>query len=93
FGSVTSPNGARPDFGTNANPLQPGISSIEDDKITYKPPGLFQYPKRLLASLQAKVTSGNAKILTDPTLIVQEGQNAVVKLTTEVYAGLKTSSQ
>ncbi|MFM6610916.1 MAG: AMIN domain-containing protein [Microcystis panniformis] len=93
FGSVTSPNGARPDFGTNANPLQPGISSIEDDKITYKPPGLFQYPKRFLASLQAEVTSGNAKILTDPTLIVQEGQNAVVKLTTEVYAGLKTSSQ
>ncbi|MFM6222274.1 MAG: secretin and TonB N-terminal domain-containing protein, partial [Dolichospermum sp.] len=93
FGSVTSPNGARPDFGTNANPLQPGISSIEDDKITYKPPGLFQYPKRFLASLQAEVTSGNAKILTDPTLIVQEGQNAVVKLTTEVYAGLKTSLQ
>jgi type IV pilus assembly protein PilQ len=93
FGSVTSPNGSRPDFGTNANPLQPGISSIEDGKITYAPPGLFQYPRRLLTSLQAQVTSGNAKILTDPTLIVQEGQNAVVKLTTEVYAGLKTSSQ
>ncbi|OBQ07723.1 type IV pilus secretin family protein [Anabaena sp. AL09] len=93
FGSVTSPNGSRPDFGTNANPLQPGISSIEAGKITYAPPGLFQYPKRLLTSLQAEVTSGNAKILTDPTLIVQEGQNAVVNLTTEVYAGLKTSSQ
>ncbi|MFN5955144.1 MAG: AMIN domain-containing protein [Dolichospermum sp.] len=93
FGSVTSPNGARPDFGTNANPLQPGISSIENGKIEYTPPGLFQYPRRLLTSLQAQVTSGNAKILTDPTLIVQEGQNAVVKLTTEVYAGLKTSSQ
>ena len=93
FGSVTSPNGSRPDFGTNANPLQPGISSIEDGKITYAPPGLFQYPRRLLTSLQAQVTSGNAKILTDPTLIVQEGQNAVVNLTTEVYAGLKISSQ
>lgn len=56
-------------------------------------PTLYQFPRRLLASLQAQVTSGNAKILTDPTLIVQEGQNAVVKLTTEVYAGLKTSSQ
>ena len=56
-------------------------------------PSLYQFPKRFLASLQAQVTSGNAKILTDPTLIVQEGQNAVVNLTTEVYAGLKTSSQ
>jgi type IV pilus assembly protein PilQ len=93
FGSVTSPNGSRPDFGTNANPLQPGISSIEDGKTKYAPPGLFQYPRRLLTSLQAQVTSGNAKILTDPTLIVQEGQNAVVKLTTEVYAGLDILSQ
>ncbi|MDB9491197.1 AMIN domain-containing protein [Dolichospermum circinale CS-534/05] len=61
--------------------------------VTSALPSLYQFPKRLLASLQAQVTSGNAKILTDPTLIVQEGQNAVVKLTTEVYAGLKTSSQ
>ena len=56
-------------------------------------PTLYQFPRRLLTSLQAEVTSGNAKILTDPTLIVQEGQNAVVNLTTDVYAGLKTSSQ
>lgn len=56
-------------------------------------PTLYQFPRRLLTSLQAQVTSGNAKILTDPTLIVQEGQNAVVNLTTDVYAGLKTSSQ
>jgi type IV pilus assembly protein PilQ len=55
-------------------------------------PSLYQFPKRLLASLQAQVTSGNAKILTDPTLTVQEGQNAVIKLTTEVYGGIKTSA-
>ncbi len=30
-------------------------------------PSLYQFPKRLLASLQAQVTNGNAKILTDPT--------------------------
>ena len=34
--------------------------------------------------LQAAVTSGNAKILTDPTLVVQEGQTASVNLTQEV---------
>ncbi|MEM7578522.1 MAG: AMIN domain-containing protein [Cyanobacteria bacterium P01_A01_bin.80] len=51
---------------------------------TYGLPSLFEYPKRFLASLQTQVTNGNAKILTDPTLIVQEGQTANVNLTSEV---------
>jgi type IV pilus assembly protein PilQ len=50
---------------------------------------LYQFPKRLLASLQAQVTNGNAKILTDPTLIVQEGQQALVNLTQEVVGNIK----
>ncbi len=45
------------------------------------------FARRLLARLQAQVVSGNAKILTDPTLTVQEGQNAQVNLTQEVPAG------
>ncbi len=56
--------------------------------ITSALPSLFQYPKRLLASLQAQVQSGNAKILTDPTLIVQEGQTANVNLTQEVVGNI-----
>jgi type IV pilus assembly protein PilQ len=85
-----------------SNPLQAEVTgsaaginrdpTIQGNKIGGIPT-LYQFPRRLLTSLQAQVTSGNAKILTDPTLIVQEGQNAVVKLTTEVYAGLKTSEQ
>ncbi|GAX38774.1 type IV pilus secretin family protein [Nodularia sp. NIES-3585] len=51
-------------------------------------PSLYQYPRRLLASLQAQVQNGNAKILTDPTLIVQEGQTADVKLTQEVVGNI-----
>ncbi|MBD2436087.1 AMIN domain-containing protein [Nostoc sp. FACHB-110] len=51
-------------------------------------PTLYQFPKRFLASLQAQVTSGNAKILTDPTLIVQEGQQALVNLTQEVVGNI-----
>ncbi|MBW4666841.1 MAG: AMIN domain-containing protein [Cyanomargarita calcarea GSE-NOS-MK-12-04C] len=50
---------------------------------------LYQFPKRFLSSLQAQVQSGNAKILTDPTLIVQEGQSANVNLTQEVVGNLK----
>ncbi|MBD2627320.1 type IV pilus secretin family protein [Trichormus variabilis] len=58
-------------------------------EYTYELPTLYQFPKRLLASLQAQVTSGNAKILTDPSLIVQEGQTANVKLTQEVVGNIK----
>lgn len=50
-------------------------------------PSLFQYPKRFLSALQAQITSGNGKILTDPTLVVQEGQSARVQLTQQVFAG------
>ncbi len=56
---------------------------------TFSLPSLYQFPRRFLASLQAQVTSGNAKILTDPTLTVQEGQQALINLTSEVYGGLK----
>ncbi len=57
--------------------------------VTASLPSLYKFPKRFLASLQAQVQTGNAKILTDPTLIVQEGQDAVVKLTSEVYGGIR----
>jgi type IV pilus assembly protein PilQ len=36
------------------------------------------------ALLQTEISNGNGKILTDPTLIVQEGQKATVALTNEV---------
>nr|WP_225225675.1 type IV pilus secretin family protein [Komarekiella delphini-convector] len=69
-----------------------GTSSITQGALgsaTTTLPTLFQFPKRLLASLQAQVTNGNAKILTDPTLIVQEGQTANVNLTQEVVGNIK----
>ncbi|ERN43035.1 type II secretory pathway, component HofQ [Rubidibacter lacunae KORDI 51-2] len=82
---------ARPNFGTNANPLQPGISGIEPDgRIRYSPPGLLQTPDRFLALIQAQITSGNAKILTDPTLVVQEGQESTVRLVQDVITSVTT---
>jgi type IV pilus assembly protein PilQ len=69
-----------------------GTSSITQGTLgtaTTALPSLFQFPKRLLASLQAQVQNGNAKILTDPTLIVQEGQTANVNLTQEVVGNIK----
>ena len=82
---------ARPNFGTNDNPFQPGVSDISDDgTITFEPPGLFQFPTRFLANLEAQIVSGNAKILTDPTLVVQEGQEATVRLVQEVIGSINS---
>ncbi len=43
---------------------------------------------RFLSQLQAVVTNGQAKILTDPTLVVQEGQTAAVELTQEIVTNI-----
>ncbi|AGF51966.1 general secretion pathway protein D [Synechocystis sp. PCC 6803] len=53
-------------------------------------PSFYQYPKKFQAQIDAQIRSGNAKILTDPTLIVQEGEAAQVKLTESVIASVDT---
>ncbi len=85
---------ARPSFGTNNNAFQPGLSDVEvtEDgvELEYSLPSLFQFPKRFLAQLESQIVSGNAKILTDPTLMVQEGQQATVKLAQNIIESVKT---
>lgn len=54
-------------------------------------PDVTDTPKRFLGLLQASITSGNGKILTDPTLVIQEGERSKVNLTAEVLAGFKTT--
>ena len=63
----------------------------EDGKATSALPSFFQYPDKFLALLESRVTSGNAKILTDPTLMVQEGQQATVKLAQNIIESVQTS--
>jgi len=83
---------ARPNFGRFNNPFQPGVTGVtEDGEIEFKLPGLFQYPQRFLMTLQASIQTGNAKILTDPSLVVQEGQQATVKLTQKVLVSVTTT--
>jgi len=60
--------------------------------VTTALPSLFQYPTRFLSLLQAQITSNTAKILTDPTLIVQEGQQANVNLTSQVVGNVSTQT-
>ncbi len=87
---------SRPSFGRTVNPFQPGLSDINIDPETgiieyeYEPPTLFQYPQKFLMTLQASIQTGNAKILTDPSLVVQEGQQATVKLTSKVLESVNT---
>jgi type IV pilus assembly protein PilQ len=101
-GFFNPPNGARPSADPPiGDPLTPGITEFTPgtpgtdttpgtpDEYTFSLPSLFQFPKRFLLSLQSQVQSGNAKILTDPTLIVQEGQTANVKLTEEVVGNIR----
>ncbi|CCI30514.1 secretin N-terminal domain-containing protein [Microcystis sp. T1-4] len=88
---------SRPSFGRTVNPFQPGLSDVNIDPETgiieyeYEPPTLFQYPQKFLMTLQASIQRGNAKILTDPSLVVQEGQQATVKLTEKVLESVETS--
>ncbi len=92
FGNQTAPY-SRPNFGTFNNPFQPGVSDFDpvNNEFTYEPPSLFEFPQKFLLTLETTIQSGNAKILTDPTLVVQEGQQATVKLTQKVIESVNTS--
>ena len=67
------------------------LSAVGDATFGLFP--LLQYPKRFLSALQATITSNNAKILTDPTLVVQEGETANVNITQEVITNITSTSQ
>ncbi|MEA5512698.1 AMIN domain-containing protein [Nodularia sp. UHCC 0506] len=83
------PTAIDPNTGQATNfTLVPRTTPATPDTYTFGLPSLFQFPRRLLANLQAQVQNGNAKILTDPTLIVQEGQTANVNLTQEVVGNI-----
>ena len=58
-------------------------------EINIPTPGEFS--DDFLALLESRITSGNAKVLTDPTLTVQEGQQATVKLVQEIVKSVETT--
>jgi type IV pilus assembly protein PilQ len=61
-------------------------------KYNYAVPTGYQVPTKFLSTLQAQIISGNGKILTDPTLVVQEGQKSTVNLTQDVFGGFKINT-
>jgi type IV pilus assembly protein PilQ len=94
-GNIVSP---RAPLSPTDNPYQPGIINISPGTATtpsvatYALPTAFQIPSKFLATLQAQIISGNGKILTDPTMVVQEGQSSKIKLTQEVFGGFEAST-
>jgi len=71
----------RAGFGPYANPQQPGITDIDDQGIvTYETPKNFKYPQnQLFDYLTALTRSSSAKTISNPTLLVQEGEEAEVQ--------------
>ncbi|WP_375471518.1 AMIN domain-containing protein [uncultured Nostoc sp.] len=80
FGGARTPTSSEVRSSVTSTP------TILDPRAALTP--AYRFTKSLLTSLQAQVTNGNAKILTDPTLIVQEGQQALVNLTQEVVGNI-----
>ncbi|GBF79108.1 secretin and TonB N-terminal domain-containing protein [Aphanothece sacrum] len=77
--------------GISQNPRLTGITDfIPGGTATAALPSYFQYPKKFLSQIETNIQSGNAKVLTDPTLVVQEGQEATVKLTQKVVENVNT---
>jgi type IV pilus assembly protein PilQ len=73
--------------------VDPTTGVITAGEATFSLPTLFQYPQRFLSLLQAQIQSRNAKILTDPTLVVQEGESAQVNLTQDVLQSVTVTTQ
>ncbi|MDY7012961.1 MAG: secretin and TonB N-terminal domain-containing protein, partial [Cyanobacteriota bacterium] len=90
-----TPETRNPD-GTVASPATPPTVAVTQGTVgtvTRALPSLFQFPRRFLANLQASIQSLNAKILSDPTLVVQEGQEATVRLTQQVVGNILTETE
>ncbi len=81
-------------FGTGAPPTiaNNNIAAPQQNTIVSasNPDSQLPFSSRFLARLQASISQGSSKILTDPSLTVQEGQTAQVNLTQEVLGGLRT---
>jgi type IV pilus assembly protein PilQ len=81
-------------LGSSAPSLFGGtVGGARPDGTSFNPTAAFNVGSRWLAQLQATIETQNAKILTDPTLLVQEGQRAQVKLVEEVVTNLKNEVQ
>ncbi|MFM2429769.1 MAG: hypothetical protein RLZZ511_982 [Cyanobacteriota bacterium] len=69
------------------------IDTLGRSPVNVSPGAAFNLGSRWLAQLQFAIQSQNAKVLTDPTLMIQEGQRSQVKLVEEVFSNFKLETQ
>lgn len=85
--------GFRPD---PANPGQSGFIGIVGSPFANNALSgagvITNLARNFLGTIFASIQDSSAKILTNPTLIVQEGSSAQVNLTEEVFSGISQSS-
>ncbi|NES74852.1 MULTISPECIES: type IV pilus secretin family protein [unclassified Okeania] len=96
----------RPIAPTTSEPTRVGIDDYEPSEIDVDNDGVIDvelgeaefglfpqilYPRRFLGQLRATVRTGNAKILTDPTLVVQEGEIASVRLVENIVRSIDSN--
>ena len=74
-------------FSTGAGPFGDEAGDLRGTIDTRSP---NPFAQRLLLEINAAITDQNAKILTDPTLIVQEGQVSSVALVESVLTSIET---
>lgn len=77
----------------NFGSVSPASTNLSTSQVGRRIAGIagstpINIASRFLTQLQAVVTNGQAKIVTDPTLVVQEGQTAAVQLTQEVVTNI-----
>lgn len=82
-----------PNTGSSPARIVSPVSELLTTFGTGSPQNAFDFTRNFLAQLRFAITSGNAKILTDPTLVVQEGQEAQVQLTEDVVTNFKIETE
>ncbi|WP_347278147.1 AMIN domain-containing protein [Leptolyngbya sp. FACHB-541] len=75
-------------FSFGINDTFVGVGGGRGLTVDFLDPGT-NIDRNLVAALELEVENQNAKILTDPTLVVQEGQTAEVQLTEEVITNFE----
>lgn len=75
-------------FGFGINDTRVNVGGNRGLRVGFLDPGT-EFERNLVADLELEVENQNAKILTDPTLVVQEGQTAELQLTEEVITNFE----
>ena len=87
----------RPGYGPYSSPGQPGVTNVTTangvNTYTFETPKNFEYPEnQFFDFLEAQIVSRSTKVVADPTLMVQEGENSTVGVAVDTVVNINTVS-